>query len=154
MSGGDVAEAAGSSGGLPSSSLPWHQIPKFEPGITDVRTYARKLEFLRDLWPTEHIEHLAPREALMVEGVAFQKVARLQTSKLKTRDGVQYLVESLGGQWGHLEEEARYDLFEKALYTTVQRPDETNDSYLNRHDISFEELITKNVKLERFGPMS
>ena len=37
---------------------------------------------------------------------------------------------------------------EKALYTTVQRPDETNDSYLNRHDISFEELITKNVKLE------
>ena len=148
MSGGDVAEAAGSSGGLPSSSLPWHQIPKFEPGITDVRTYARKLEFLRDLWPTEHIEHLAPRAALMVEGVAFQKVARLQTSKLKTRDGVQYLVESLGGQWGHLEEEARYDLFEKALYTTVQRPDETNDSYLNRHDISFEELITKNVKLE------
>ena len=148
MSGGDVAEAAGSSGGLPSSSLPWHQIPKFEPGITDVRTYARKLEFLRDLWPPEHIEHLAPRAALMVEGVAFQKVARLQASKLKTRDGVQYLVESLGGQWGHLEEEARYDLFEKALYTTVQRPDETNDSYLNRHDISFEELITKEVKLE------
>ena len=32
--------------------------------------------------------------------------------------------------WGHLEEEDRYDLFEKALYTTVQRPDETNDSYL------------------------
>ena len=107
MSGGDVAEAAGSSGGLPSSSLPWHQIPKFEPGITDVRTYARKLEFLRDLWPPEHIEHLAPRAALMVEGVAFQKVARLQASKLKPRDGVQYLVESLGGQWGHLEEEAR-----------------------------------------------
>ena len=24
----------------------------------------------------------------------------------------------------------RYDLSEKALYTTVQRPDETNDSYL------------------------
>jgi hypothetical protein len=43
---------------------------------------------------------------------------------------------------------ARYDLFEKALYTSVQRPDATNDSYLNRHDISFEELITKDVKLE------
>ena len=100
MSGDGVAEAAGSSGGLPSSSLPWHQIPKFEPGITDVRTYARKLEFLRDLWPAEHIEHLAPRAALLVEGVAFQKVARLQASKLKTREGVQYLVESLGGQWG------------------------------------------------------
>ena len=42
----------------------------------------------------------------------------------------------------------RYDLSEKALYTTVQRPHETNDSYLNRHDISFEELITKEVKLE------
>ena len=103
-----AAEAAGSGASqLPTSALPWHQIPKFEPGTTDLRSYAKKLEFLRDLWPSEHIEHLAPRAALMVEGVGFQKVARLSAEKLRCRDGVQYLVEALGGQWGRLEEEDR-----------------------------------------------
>ena len=127
-----TAEAAGSGGNsLPSSSLPWHQIPRFEPGVTDLRNYARKLEFIRDLWPEEHIAHLAPRAALQVDGVAFQKVARLSTEKLRTHDGVRYLVEALGGQWGRLEEEDRYDLFERALYGTIQKADETNDSYLN-----------------------
>ena len=52
----EAAQAAGSGGGpnLPTSALPWHQIPKFEPGITDVRNYAKKLEFIRDLWPAEN----------------------------------------------------------------------------------------------------
>ena len=54
-----AAEAAGSGASqLPTSALPWHQIPKFEPGTTDLRSYAKKLEFLRDLWPSEHIETL------------------------------------------------------------------------------------------------
>ena len=146
-----TAEAAGSGGNsLPSSSLPWHQIPRFEPGVTDLRNYARKLEFIRDLWPEEHIAHLAPRAALQVDGVAFQKVARLSTEKLRTHDGVRYLVEALGGQWGRLEEEDRYDLFERALYGTIQKVDETNDSYLNRHDISFEDLVTKKVQIDEF----
>ena len=146
-----TAEAAGSGGNsLPSSSLPWHQIPRFEPGVTDLRNYARKLEFIRDLWPEEHIAHLAPRAALQVDGVAFQKVARLSTEKLRTHDGVRYLVEALGGQWGRLEEEDRYDLFERALYGTIQKADETNDSYLNRHDISFEDLVTKKVQIDEF----
>ena len=62
--GAATAEAAGSGGSsLPSSSLPWHQIPRFEPGVMDLRNYAKKLEFIRDLWPEEHIAHLAPRAA-------------------------------------------------------------------------------------------
>ena len=146
-----AAEAAGSGGtSLPSSSLPWHQIPRFEPGVTDLRNYAKKLEFIRDLWPEEHMAHLAPRAALLVDGVAFQKVARLSAEKLRTRDGVRYLVEALGGQWGKLEAEDRYDLFERALYGTIQKQDETNDSYLNRHDIAFEDLVTKKVQIDEF----
>ena len=70
--GNGTAEAAR---GLATSALPWHQIPKFEPGSRDLRSYAKKLEFIRDLWPSEHIEHLAPLAALLVEGVAFQTVA-------------------------------------------------------------------------------
>ena len=149
--GAATAEAAGSGGGsLPSSSLPWHQIPRFEPGVTDLRNYAKKLEFIRDLWPHEHIAQLAPSAALLVDGVAFQKVARLSTEKLRKHEGVRYLVEALGSQWGKLEEEDRYDLFERALYGTIQKQDETNDSYLNRHDIAFEDLVAKKVQIDEF----
>lgn len=92
--------------------------------------------------------HLAPRAALLVEGVAFQKAARLRADKLRTREGVKYLVEALRGQWGRLEEEDRYDLFERALYATQPKGDESHNSYLNRHDIAFEDMVTKQVKIE------
>lgn len=135
---GTEAEAAGSSRvSFPPSALPWNQIPKFEPGVTDLRVYSKKLSFLRDIWPSDHIHHLGPRAALQVEGAAFQQIARLKPEKLKDKDGVRYLVEALGGNWGRLAEEDRYDLFEKALFQTIQKLDESNDSYLNRHSISF-----------------
>ena len=82
---------------LPASNLPWQQIPSFDPQTTDIQLYARKLQFLRDIWPAEHVAQLAPRAALQVQGVAFQKVARLDTTKLRISDGVvKYLVESHG----------------------------------------------------------
>ena len=142
------AEAAGAAHALPASQLPWNQLPTFEPGVTDVQVYARKLQFLRDIWPEEHLPLLAPRAALMIEGVAFQKVARLDAAKLRTPSGVQYLVEALGGQWGKMETEEKFHLFERALYMTSQRPDELNDSYLARHDVAFEDLMSRKVSLE------
>ena len=140
------AQSVGS--GTFSTSVPWNQIPRFTPGETDLRVYTRKLEFLRELWPKEYLEYLAPRAALQVEGAAFQRVSRLDASKLKGPDGVKYLVESLGGQWGRLENEEKLELFEKALYQTVQKSDESNDSYIARHDSSFEDLLTRKVGLE------
>ena len=44
--------------------------------------------------------------------------------------------------------EDKFDLFERALYQTVQKGDESNDSYLTRHDVAFEDLLTKKVTLE------
>ena len=114
------ASAAGS--GAYPSAVPWNQIPKFIPGETDVRTYARKLEFLQQLWPKEHLEHLGPRAALAVEGMAFQKVSLLDASKLRESDGVAYLMKALGGPWRRLDAEEKYDLFEKALYMTATWP--------------------------------
>ena len=143
------AQAAGSGAtGIGNSMVPWHQIPRFEPGVTDVRVYSRKLEFLRAIWPEEHLEHLAPRAALMVEGVAFQKVSRLDATKLKSKDGVKILVEALGGQWGMLQDEEKYNLFEKALYQVKQQPEESTDNYLARHDIAFEDIISAGVTME------
>ena len=83
QTGGPTSTSSGtSSGGL--SHLPWSQIPVFRPGETDIHEYSRKLEFLAGLWPVEHIALLAPRAAMMCEGSAFQRVMRIDASKLKT----------------------------------------------------------------------
>ena len=142
---GAPAEAAGS---LPATQLPWQQIPTFDPQTTDLQVYIRKLQFLKDIWPPEHLAQLAPRAALQVQGVAFQKVARLDAAKLRSEGGVKYLVEALGGQWGKLASEEKLSMFEKALFLTVQKPDETNDSYLARHDAAFEDMLATGTKLE------
>jgi hypothetical protein len=146
MSGDETAQAAGS--GPPLSAVPWSQIPKFVPGETDVQVYSRKLEFLRALWPKEQLEHLGPRAALLVQGIAFQKISRLDPQKLREPDGVSYLVQALGGQWGRLASEEKLNYFERALYLVHQKPDESHDSYLARHDAAFEDLISQKVSLE------
>lgn len=126
------AEAAGSSSHLPASQLPWQQIPSFDPQTTDIQVYTRKLQFLKDIWPSEHISQLAPRAALQVQGVAFQKVARLDAAKLKAK----------------LAAEEKLSFSERAFYQTIQKSDETNDSYLARHDVAFEDIETHNVTMK------
>eukprot|EP00435_Cladocopium_sp_Y103_P020464 s2655_g5.t1 len=66
--------------------LPWSSIPKFVPGTTNVQEYTQKLKFLAAMWPTEYLSQLAPRAALLVEGTAFRKVARLDPAKLRVND--------------------------------------------------------------------
>ena len=136
--------ATGSSGSNTSlSHLPWTMIPSFKPGETDINEYAKKLEFLASLWPPEHLAHLASRAAMMCEGSAFKRVMRLEPSKLKvnSQEGVKLLVTTLGGIWGRSTLEEKFERFERAIYTTVQRPDEAHESYLARHDYQFEELL-------------
>ncbi|CAE7448719.1 GIP, partial [Symbiodinium sp. CCMP2592] len=133
-----------------SFQLPWQAIPRFIPGTTDVTEYSKKLQFLAAMWPKEHLSLLAPRAALMCEGTAFKKVASLDAEKLKANDetGVKLLVSTLGGSWGKTDLEKKYDSFEKAIYGTTQKADETNDSYLARHDVHFEELLAGGVTLK------
>ena len=137
-----------STGGTPQ--LPWSQIPKFIPGVTNVQEYAQKLRFLASLWPSEYLEQLAPRAALMVEGSAFKMISRISPAKLKVNDvsGVAAIVEAIGSSWGSTELEERYEYFEKALYGTVQKMDESHDSYLSRMESNFVELISRNTTLE------
>lgn len=141
------AEADGSHG-IPQ--LPWNSIPKFSPGVTNVQEYTQKLKFLAAMWPVEFLDQLAPRAALLVEGTAFRKVARLDASKLKVKSqaGIAALVEAIGGSWGATELEERYEYFEKALYGTVQPHDESHDSFLARMENNFIELLSRNTTLE------
>ena len=130
--------------------LPWSQIPKFVPGSTNVQEYTQKLKFLAALWPREALDQLAPRAALLVEGTAFRKIARIPPEKLKVKstDGIADIVEAIGGSWGSTELEERYEFFEKSLYGTIQRSDESHDSFLSRMEASFVELIKRNTTLE------
>ena len=119
QSGGGIGVAVpddqdlGPTGSGASSSLtpqpPWQSIPKFIPGTTNVQEYTQKLKFLAAMWPSEHLEQLAPRAALLVEGSAFKKVARLDPAKLKVpnQTGIALLVDAIGGSWGSTELEER-----------------------------------------------
>ena len=136
--------------GSATSSLPWAAVPKFVPGTTNVQEYVQKLKFLAGLWPEEQLDLLAPRAALLVEGVAFKKVSRIDPAKLKVKNtsGIATLVEAIGGSWGATELEERFEFFERALYGTVQRADEAHDSYLARMEAQFTELISRGTTLE------
>ncbi|CAE7832309.1 unnamed protein product [Symbiodinium sp. CCMP2592] len=134
-------EAAGSSAGGALNNLPWQQIPKFTPGSTNSDEYPNRLQFIRDLWPDEHIHLLGPRAALMVEASAFQKVSRIPADKLKNKDGVKILGAYNGGRQVLL-------YFERAIFQTQQKSDESIDSYVAWHDAHFEELISHSVQLE------
>ena len=144
---GDGADGSGTSN---VSQLPWQSIPKFIPGQTNVQEYVRKMKFLASMWPPESLHLLAPRAALLVEGSAFTLVSRLDGAKLRvnSQDGVALLVKTIGGQWGSTELEERFEHFERALYTTVQKQDESNDSFISRMENHFSELIARGTTME------
>ena len=151
MSGGsDVTAAAAATGTGGNSFLPWHLIPVFKPGDTDVNEYTRRLEFLANIWPPEHLPSLAPRACMLCEGTAFAKVVRLDPEKLRVNsvDGVKLVVKTLGGVWGQSKLEKKYERFERAIFGTVQRSDETHTSYLARHEVQYEDLMSMGATLE------
>ncbi|CAE7759462.1 GIP [Symbiodinium sp. CCMP2456] len=83
-----------------------------------------------------------------VEGSAFQKICRIAPEKLRSESGVQLIVEALGGAWGKTAIEKKFHYFEQAIFQVMQKNDETNDSYLARHDAFFEELLSRKVTIE------
>ena len=147
--GSEATEAQSGASTENLSHLPWQQIPKFAPGTTNVDEYVSRMKFLKELWPEEQLHLLGPRAALQVEGSAFQKISRLSPEKLRQPDGVKILVETLGGSWGRTAMKEKYHYFEQAIFQVMQRNDETNDSYVSRHDAHFEELLACGVTIEQ-----
>ena len=132
------------------SSLPWHLIPAFKPGETDINDFSRRVTFLSGIWPQEQMALLAPRIAMSCEGSAFQKMVRLEPAKLKVSDttGVALIVKTLGGVFGKTTLENRFERFERAIFSTVQRSDESHESYVARHEVQFEDLLSQGISLE------
>ena len=109
-----------------------------------------ELSSLQGIWPAEHLPLLAPRACLLCEGTAFSKVVRLDPTKLKTSntDGIKLVVSTLGGVWGQSKLEKKYERFERAIFGTVQKTDETNMSYIARHEVQYEDMISLGATLE------
>lgn len=124
-------------------------VPSFDPSRDDLRTYVQKVELLASAWPKEKMSELITRLILGCSGSAFQKL-QLQKDQLAANDlkSVAKLIEILGGHWGQIPLEKKYQCAERALFHCIQKQDESNDSYLARADILWTELISKQIKLE------
>ncbi len=143
----------GTSGGTSSQTEVGHQlstlVPYFDPAVDSVEIWSNKVTLLLAAWPQGKILELATRLILNCKGTAFQK-AQLHQSEILTSDpkGIRRLVEIVGGSWGQVPLEKKFELAEKALYRGGQKQDETADSFLARCDVIWTELLSKNVKLE------
>lgn len=67
---------------------------------------------------------------------------------VQSTEGIKLVVKTLGGVWGQSKLETKYERFEKAIFGTIQKPDETNKSYLARYDVQYEEFMNMGASLE------
>ncbi len=119
-------------------------IPTFDPATDQVEIWAQKVELLSKVWPADKISELITRLILNCKGSAFQKLQIRQKDLLKNDLAcVKLLVEVVGGQFGQVPLEKRYEAAERALFRCSQRSDESNDSYLARTDVAWAELLSQ-----------
>eukprot|EP00435_Cladocopium_sp_Y103_P068450 s167_g31.t1 len=149
---GDSREASSSASTTSVPTQLTYLVPTFDPSKDELEQYVQKVEMLSDIWPAEKLNELATRLILNTTGAAFQKL-QLQRTEILTNDkaGIQKLVTALGGHWGKVTLERKYEIVEKALFRCSQKSDESNDSYLARADIYWTELLSKKMSLEELG---
>ena len=147
MSGASETSEKGSTGLVPNQLA--MLVPSFDPSKDDIEDYTTKVELLLEAWPSDKYMELATRLILNTSGTAFKKLQLHRTDLLKgTRSSIEKLVSILGGQWGRVNVEKRYEIAEKALFRCQQRVDESSDSYLARADVLWTELLLKHPRLE------
>lgn len=124
-------------------------VPTFDPAKDDLKTFTQKIELVTTAWPENRYGELATRIILNCSGSAFQKL-QLSRDELTKNDkkSITKIIEILGGTWGQIDLERKYESAEKALFHCIQKQDESNDSYLARADILWTEVLSKGMKLE------
>ena len=89
---------------------------------------------------------LAPRLAMLCRGTAWGQVKNLQSGELTDpENGVKNLLAALS-TWEESTEMRTYEQFERAIYKTVQRSDESSMSYVNRLQVAMDELGAKSLQ--------
>ena len=124
-------------------------VPSFDPATDNVEIWTSKVELLVTTWPASKLSELATRLILNCKGTAYQKL-QLNRKELLVNDpaGIKKLVELVGGTWGQIPLEKKFELAEKALYRGSQKSDESSESYLSRCDVVWSELLAKQVSLQ------
>ena len=123
-------------------------VPTFDPSKDDLQVYTQKVSLLLEAWPAGKYTELVTRLILNCSGSAFLKLQLHQKELMvNDRQSVQKLVEILGGHWGQIGLEKRYEYAERALFKCTQKADESADSYLARADIMWTELNSREMKL-------
>ncbi len=124
-------------------------VPTYDPSKDDLEIYTQKIELLTTTWPPDKFGELATRLILGCQGTAFLKLQQQKDQvTLNDKKSIQRIVEILGGQWGQIPLERKYEAAERALFRCQQRSDESNDSFLARADVLWQDLLKKDMKIE------
>ena len=114
----------------------------------NVDIWTSKVELLLTTWPPSKLNELATRLILGCKGTAYQKLQLLRHEVLTNDEkGIQRLVEVVGGTWGQVPLEKKFELAERALFRSIQKADESFDSYLSRCDVIWTELLSRKMSL-------
>ena len=118
----------------------WTLLPTFGPATDDVKEYVSKVKFLAGICPKENRGMLAPRLALQCRGTAWHQVRAIKPELLTDPEhGITHLLSALS-TWEELAELKTFELFDRAIYRTTQKSDESAQSFVNRLQVAFEEL--------------
>ena len=144
----EAAEASSSGGQKDVQNQLAQLVPTYDPGVDSVETWSQKIELLLRAWPETKLSELATRIVLNTKGSAFQKL-QLHQAELFTGDrkGIERIVSLVGGSFGQVDLEKKFEIAERALYRCVQKADETADSFLARSDNTWTELLGKKMTL-------
>ena len=123
-------------------------VPSFDPSTDSVDIWTSKVELLLNTWPPSKLNELATRLILGCKGTAYQKLQLLREEVLTNDEkGIKRLVEVVGGTWGQVPLEKKFELAERALFRSIQKADESSDSYLSRCDVIWTELLSRKMSL-------
>ena len=141
-----MAEASEGSNNVPNQLA--ILVPSFDPSRDDLQVYTQKVMLLLEAWPSNKYTELATRLILNCGGSAFKKL-QLHQSEVTQNDkkSIHRIIELLGGHWGQIDLEQKYEYAERALYKCSQKSDESADSYLARADIMWTELNSRKFQL-------
>ena len=118
----------------------WNLLPSFDPSTDNAREYIAKVRFLDGICPKKDRPMLAPRLAMLCKGTAWHQVRALSPSLLTDpTNGVKHFLVALQ-TWEESAELKTFELFERAIYKTIQKADETTQSYVNRLMVAFDEV--------------
>lgn len=118
----------------------WSLLPSFDPSTDSAREYIEKVKFIDGICPKKDRAMLAPRLAMLCRGTAWGQVKSLPSASLVDEtNGVKNLLAALS-TWEESSEMRTFELFERAIYKTTQRPDESSLSFVNRLQVAFNEL--------------